>query len=163
MFMYCRYHSRLPMAVGQNGSGGAGGARRPAHRVGREPGRRAGRGRSRRDGLPAKGVVKRVEKELEHVTIDHEAIPGFMDAMKMRFSYKDRDVLDRLQPGDAVEGTLRVETEDGVVNDYRASGPGRHQAGAAAPHGQGRSAGQGAAARATAGGSRSATWCPISP
>ena len=28
-----------------------------------------------------KGVVKRVEYELEHVTIQHEAIPGFMDAM----------------------------------------------------------------------------------
>ena len=37
-----------------------------------------------------KGVVKKVEKELEHVTIDHEAVPGFMGAMKMRFSYKDR-------------------------------------------------------------------------
>ena len=40
--------------------------------------------------LPLKGVVKKVEKELEHVTIDHEAVPGFMGAMKMRFSYKDR-------------------------------------------------------------------------
>jgi len=67
---------------------------------------------------PLKGVVTRVEKELEHVTIDHEAIPGFMDAMKMRFSYKDRGALDRLEPGDLVEGTLRVEKDDGVVSDY---------------------------------------------
>ena len=42
---------------------------------------------------PLKGVVKRVEKELEHVTIEHEAIPGFMDAMRMRFAYKDKTVL----------------------------------------------------------------------
>ena len=41
-----------------------------------------------------KGVVKRVEKELEHVTIHHEAIPGFMDAMTMRFAYKDKSVLE---------------------------------------------------------------------
>jgi len=67
---------------------------------------------------PVKGVVKRVESELEHVTIDHEAIPGFMDAMKMRFAYKDRAALERLQPGDRVEATLRVEQENGVVNDY---------------------------------------------
>jgi len=66
-----------------------------------------------------KGVVKRVEKELEHVTIDHEAIPGLMDAMKMRFSFKDHAVLDRLEPGDAVQGTLRVERENGAVIDYQ--------------------------------------------
>ncbi len=56
-----------------------------------------------------KGVVKRVEKELEHVTIQHEAIPGFMDAMRMRFAYKDKTMLGTLRPGDHVEGTLRVE------------------------------------------------------
>jgi len=67
-------------------------------------------------------VVKRVEKELEHVTIDHEAVPGLMDAMKMRFSFKDHAVLDRLEPGDAVEGTLQVEKENGVVLDYRLRG-----------------------------------------
>jgi protein SCO1/2 len=64
------------------------------------------------------GVIKRVEKELEHVTIDHEAIAGFMDAMKMRFPYKGRAVLEKLRPGDVVEGTLRVEKVDGVVSDY---------------------------------------------
>ena len=36
--------------------------------------------------------MKKVEKELEHVTIAHEAIPGFMDAMTMRFAYKDQCV-----------------------------------------------------------------------
>ncbi len=60
--------------------------------------------------------MKRVEKELEHVTIQHEAIPGFMDAMRMRFAYKDKTVLGTLRPGDQVEGTLRVERSNGVVN-----------------------------------------------
>jgi protein SCO1 len=67
---------------------------------------------------PLAGVVKRVEKELGLVTIDHEAIPGFMDAMKMRFPYTDHAVLDRLEPGDRVKGTLRVARENEVVTAY---------------------------------------------
>ncbi len=69
-----------------------------------------------------KGIVKRVEKELEHVTIQHEAIPGFMDAMTMRFAYKDKSVLGSLRLGDLVEGTLRVERSNGVVNSYELLG-----------------------------------------
>jgi protein SCO1 len=69
-----------------------------------------------------KGIVKRVEKELEHVTIQHEAIPGFMDAMRMRFAYKDKSALGLLQVGDQVEGTLRVERSNGVVNNYELLG-----------------------------------------
>ena len=69
-----------------------------------------------------KGIVKRVEPELEHVTIQHDAIPGFMDAMRMRFAYKDKTVLESLRPGDQVEGTLRVERSNGVVNNYELVG-----------------------------------------
>jgi protein SCO1 len=69
-----------------------------------------------------KGVVKRVETELEHVTIAHEAIPGFMDAMRMRFAYKDKNVLATLRPGDLVEGTLRVERALGAVRNYELLG-----------------------------------------
>jgi len=71
---------------------------------------------------PIKGVIKRVEKELEHVRIDHEAIPGFMDAMQMRFSYPDKTALESLRPGDHVSGTLRVVKENGVVTDYELRG-----------------------------------------
>jgi protein SCO1/2 len=69
-----------------------------------------------------KGIVKRVEQELEHVRIQHEAIPGFMDAMTMRFAYKDKSVLGTLRSGDQVEGTLRVERSNGVVNEYELLG-----------------------------------------
>ena len=65
-----------------------------------------------------KGVVKRVESELEHVTIAHEAIPGFMDAMRMRFAYKEKTLLATLRPGDLVEGMLRVERALGAVRSY---------------------------------------------
>ncbi|MGO9465845.1 MAG: copper-binding protein [Isosphaeraceae bacterium] len=69
-----------------------------------------------------KGVVRKVEKDNGHVTIRHQAIPGFMDAMTMRFSLKDSALLAELRPGDEVEGTLRVETRGGVVNDYELRG-----------------------------------------
>jgi protein SCO1/2 len=69
-----------------------------------------------------KGIVKRVEQELEHVRIQHEKIDGFMDAMTMRFAYKDKSVLGSLRLGDQVEGTLRVERSNGVVNRYELLG-----------------------------------------
>ena len=62
--------------------------------------------------------MREVEAESGLVTIRHEAIPGFMDAMTMPFDVKDREVLDDLRPGDEVEGTLRVVSERGVVKDY---------------------------------------------
>jgi protein SCO1/2 len=52
------------------------------------------------------------------VVIRHEEIPGFMKAMTMPFSVKDRAVFDDLSVGDEVEGTLRVESEGGTVKDY---------------------------------------------
>ena len=69
-----------------------------------------------------RGVVRQVETELSHVRIDHEAIPEFMAAMEMRFPYKDRDFLEELKPGDLVEGTLRVESENGAVIEYELMG-----------------------------------------
>jgi protein SCO1/2 len=69
-----------------------------------------------------KGVVRKVAKEAGRVTIRHEAIPGLMGAMTMPFSLKDRALLDRLQPGDSVEGTLRVMEEKGAIIDYELLG-----------------------------------------
>jgi len=71
---------------------------------------------------PLRGVVRRVLREYGQVMIRHEAIPGLMGAMTMPFSVKDRAVLDRLQSGDTVEGTLHVREEMGVVNDYELRG-----------------------------------------
>ena len=46
--------------------------------------------------------------------IDHEAIPGTMEAMRMTFRLEDPAALDRLAPGDKVAFDL-VETESGYV------------------------------------------------
>lgn len=64
------------------------------------------------------GVVKRVTPESGQVVIAHESIPGFMNAMTMPFTLKDHALLDDVQPGDEVEGDLRVEKEGKLVKDY---------------------------------------------
>ena len=42
------------------------------------------------------------------VTLDHEAIPGFMDAMTMPYKLKDANILSELHPGDVITSDLLV-------------------------------------------------------
>jgi protein SCO1/2 len=56
-----------------------------------------------------KGKVVSVERRDSTVTISHEAIPGYMDAMTMPFKLKDERLLADLAEGDRVQGTLVVK------------------------------------------------------
>lgn len=56
-----------------------------------------------------KGKVVSVEKRDSTVTISHEAIPGYMDAMTMPFKLKDARLLADLAEGDRVQATLVVK------------------------------------------------------
>jgi protein SCO1/2 len=67
---------------------------------------------------PLKGIVKKVDLARGSVMIAHEEIKGFMAAMTMPFFISDRAVLEDLAPGDLVEGTLHVEAQEGVVENY---------------------------------------------
>lgn len=67
------------------------------------------------------GVVRRVDEKAGLVTIRHDAIPGFMEAMTMPFAIRDRSVLAELKPGDEVQGNLVVVKEGGEVKDYQLS------------------------------------------
>ena len=42
------------------------------------------------------------------VTLDHEAIPGVMDAMTMPYKLKDTNILSELHPGDLITADLQV-------------------------------------------------------
>ncbi len=64
------------------------------------------------------GVVRRVDPASGLVTISHDAIPDFMEAMTMPFTLKDHSLLDEVRVGDGVEGSLRVERAGGEVKDY---------------------------------------------
>ena len=57
---------------------------------------------------PIRGKVVSVDKRGSTVSIAHEDIPGFMDAMTMPFDLKDGRLLDQLAEGDRVQATLVV-------------------------------------------------------
>lgn len=56
-----------------------------------------------------KGKVVAVDVEKKEVTLDHEAIPGLMGAMKMPFQVENTKTLEGLKAGDEVHGRLKVK------------------------------------------------------
>ncbi len=59
-----------------------------------------------------KGIVREVDAERSRLTVEHEAIPGYMQGMTMPFPVRDDpQVLRLLRPGDRIEATLVVEKE----------------------------------------------------
>jgi Cu/Ag efflux protein CusF len=59
-----------------------------------------------------KGKVVSIDKPGRKLTVDHEAIPGFMGAMTMAYPVKDEHLLDNLSPGDQV--TAKVVSTSGA-------------------------------------------------
>jgi protein SCO1 len=55
-----------------------------------------------------KGQVLAVSPERQEIVIRHQEIPGFMPAMTMPFSVRDKALLEGRTPGDIVLGTLVV-------------------------------------------------------
>lgn len=68
-----------------------------------------------------KGKVISVDKEHRQVTIAHEEIKGFMDAMTMPFTVKDDWALGALAPGQTVEATLVVQEDRSWIEGIRIS------------------------------------------
>ncbi|HJQ27604.1 MAG TPA: copper-binding protein [Blastocatellia bacterium] len=56
-----------------------------------------------------KGTVISVDRRGETVTIAHQEIPGYMEAMAMPFKPKDQWVLDQAQPGNRIQATLVID------------------------------------------------------
>jgi protein SCO1/2 len=60
-----------------------------------------------------RGVVRKVEAEKREITVDHESVPGFMEAMTMIFPVRDDpQVFEILHPGDRLEAKLVVDGGD---------------------------------------------------
>jgi protein SCO1/2 len=69
------------------------------------------------------GKVVAIDKPGKRVTVDHEAIPGFMGAMTMAYPVKDEHQLDRIAPGDRITAKV-VSTTDGFwLEDVLAAKP----------------------------------------
>src|SRR4051812_12733144 len=65
-----------------------------------------------------KGVVREVNAKDGIITIAHEELPGFMKAMTMDFTPKDKSIFEEVGVGDEVEGPLEVRTEGKTLKDY---------------------------------------------
>jgi protein SCO1 len=59
---------------------------------------------------PLRGVITAADAKKSAITVSHEAIPDFMDAMTMEFPVRDDpSVVAILRPGDRIEATLVVD------------------------------------------------------
>ena len=65
--------------------------------------------------FPVRGKIVSVDAAKGMVMLDHEAIPGFMDAMTMPYKLKDASVASELHPGDRITAKLLVRK---VGDDY---------------------------------------------
>jgi protein SCO1 len=68
-----------------------------------------------------RGKVVSVDKSQRQVTIAHESIKGFMDAMTMPFNVKDDWALPALESGQTVEATLVVRGDRSWIEGLRIS------------------------------------------
>jgi protein SCO1/2 len=71
---------------------------------------------------PAKGVVVELTPGKHEVTIQHEAIAGYMSAMTMPFDVKDTNELSGLAKGDAVSFRVVVSKNEGWVDQIQKTG-----------------------------------------
>jgi protein SCO1/2 len=58
--------------------------------------------------FPVRGRIVSVDAAKGMVVLDHEAIPGFMDAMTMPYKLKDPSVASELHPGDRINAKMLV-------------------------------------------------------
>jgi Cu/Ag efflux protein CusF len=63
----------------------------------------------------ATGKVLSVDAKGGTMTVDHDAIPGFMPAMRMRFTVDHPEQLRRIKKGDLIRFTLGTRGEEMVV------------------------------------------------
>lgn len=58
-----------------------------------------------------RGKVVSTNSSTGEVTLDHESIPGFMDAMTMPYKLKDPSILTELHPGDVITAEMMVSQQ----------------------------------------------------
>jgi protein SCO1/2 len=58
-----------------------------------------------------RGRVVSTDAAKGEVTLDNEAIPGFMEAMTMPYKLKDASLLNQMHPGDAISADLLVPSD----------------------------------------------------
>jgi protein SCO1/2 len=65
---------------------------------------------------PARGIVREIDLAQRTVTIQHEAVPGFMPVMTMPFAVTDARELNAITVGDTVAFRITVTAKDGWID-----------------------------------------------
>ena len=69
-----------------------------------------------------KGVIKEITPDRKQAQIEHEKIPGYMEAMTMMFDVRDPEELKGLQPNDQVTFRMVVTEKDGWIEQVKKIG-----------------------------------------
>lgn len=69
--------------------------------------------------FPIRGKIVSVNTAKGSVVLDHEAVPGFMDAMTMSYKLKDSGIVGELHPGDRITAKLLVHKTSNGYEDPR--------------------------------------------
>jgi protein SCO1 len=69
-----------------------------------------------------KGVIKEISTNRMQAQIEHENIPGYMEAMTMMFDVKNPKDLEGLQPNDQVSFRMIVTANDGWIDQVKKIG-----------------------------------------
>jgi protein SCO1 len=72
---------------------------------------------------PAQGIIREMDLFQKTITIQHDAIPGFMPAMTMPFVYTDVRELAGVTNGDTVAFRITVSAKDGWIDHIRKIAP----------------------------------------
>jgi protein SCO1/2 len=64
-----------------------------------------------------RGVVVSTDPAKGQVTVDSEAIPGFMDAMIMPYTLKQPNIISELHPGDTITATLLASSSSDQLDE----------------------------------------------
>jgi len=65
--------------------------------------------------FPVRGKI--ISTDATHVTLDHEAVPGFMEAMTMPYKLKDPSIVSELHPGDRITAKIVVQQDAAGFRD----------------------------------------------
>ena len=72
---------------------------------------------------PAQGIIREMDLFQKTITIQHDAIPGFMPAMTMPFVYTDVRELAGITNGDTISFRITVSAKDGWIDHIRKIAP----------------------------------------
>ncbi len=74
--------------------------------------------------FPLKGEVVAIDTVKRRLTVSHEEIPNYMDAMTMPFKVKNLDLLRSVHIGDTIQGVLAVSRTESWLETFTVTGKG---------------------------------------